>query len=326
MHTSSPTLAASDPELFRALAESTRQRLVQILLSEELSVTELIAVLRLPQSTVSRHLKVLRAADLVRDRREGVTMYYSAAPLNDGDELRGAIQRWLGRRPLPQAVVTRLQRALRRRGDGTAGFFQRIGKRWDELRGAAFGEAFATEAFAALLPREWTVADIGTGTGFLLPTLADNFDRIISIEPAATMLECARQRVAECGATNVAFHAGDLDHLPIEDNACDLAIACLVLHHVPEPARALAEMHRVVRPGGRILVIEQQAHENQAFYEMMQDRWWGFDRGDLAKQVASVGFGEVRHHDLRMVQTRSGAIDSPGLFVLTACRAGAARR
>jgi len=324
MHTNPLTPAASDPELFRALAEPTRQRLVQILLSEELSVTELIAVLRLPQSTVSRHLKVLRAADLVRDRREGVTMYYRAAPLDD--DLRGAIQRWLSRRPLPQPVVTRLQRVLRRRSDGAAGFFQRIGKRWDELREAAFGEAFATEAFAALLPREWTVADIGTGTGFLLPTLADNFDRVIAVEPAATMLECARQRVAESGAANVTFHAGDLDRLPIEDGACDLAIACLVLHHVPEPARALAEMHRVVKPGGRILAIEQQAHENQAFYEMMQDRWWGFDREELAKQVAAVGFGDVRHHDLRMVQAKSGAMDSPGLFVLTACRAGSARR
>jgi SAM-dependent methyltransferase len=312
--------SASDPELFRALAEPTRQRLVQILLTEELSVTELIAVLRLPQSTVSRHLKVLRAAGLVRDRREGVTMYYCAAPPDEADELRSAIQRWLTQRHLPQPVAGRLQRVLRGRGDGASGFFQRIGKRWDELREAAFGEAFAIEALAALLPREWTVADIGTGTGFLLPTLADNFARVIAVEPATTMLECARQRVVGCGAANVVCHTGDLDRLPIEDNTCDLAIACLVLHHVPEPARALAEMHRVLRPGGRVLVIEQQAHENQAFYEMMQDRWWGFDRGDLAKQVAGVGFGGVRHHDLRMVQTRSGAIDSPGLFILTATK------
>ncbi|HKQ50252.1 MAG TPA: metalloregulator ArsR/SmtB family transcription factor [Phycisphaerae bacterium] len=326
MDATSFTPAAAQPELFRALAEPTRQRLVQILLSEELSVTELITVLRLPQSTISRHLKVLRAADLVRDRREGVTTYYTAAPLDDVDDLRGAIHRWLARRPLPQPLVTRLQRVLRRRDDGAAGFFQRIGKRWDELREAAFGEAFATEAFAALLPREWTVADIGTGTGFLLPILADNFDRVIAVEPAATMLECARQRGAECGATNIDFHAGDLDRLPIEDHTCDLTIACLVLHHVPEPGRALAEMHRVVKPGGRILVIEQRAHENQAFYEMMQDRWWGFERGDLARQVAAVGFGDVRHHDLRMVQAKSGAIDSPGLFVLTACRAGSTRR
>lgn len=311
---------ASDPEIFRALAEPTRRRLVQVLLAEELSVSELVTVLRLPQSSVSRHLKVLRAADLVRDRREGVTMYYSAAPLDDADELRSAIQRWLAQRPLPQPVAARMQRVLRRRHDGAAGFFHRIGRRWDELREAAFGEAFATEALAALLPREWTVADIGTGTGFLLPALADNFARVIAVEPATTMLECARQRVADSGATNVAIHEGDLDRLPIEDHTCDLVIACLVLHHVDEPGRALSEMHRVVKPGGRILVIEQQAHENQAFYEMMQDRWWGFDRGDLAKHVAGVGFGDVRHHDLRMVQTRSGAIDSPGLFVLTASK------
>jgi len=305
--------------LFRALADPARQRIVQLLISEELSVTQLVAVLRLPQSTVSRQLKALRAAGLVSDRREGVTAYYRATPTGD-DELRGAIFQWLKQQPLARSVVARLERVLRQRDDGAVGFFHRLGKRWDELRESAFGQAFAVEAFAALLPREWTVADIGTGTGFLLPTLADNFQRVIAVEPAETMLECARQRVAECGSTTVTFHAGDLDHLPIDNDTCDLAIACLVLHHVSEPSQALAEMHRVVRPGGRILVIEQQAHENQAFYEMMQDRWWGFERGELARQVSAVGFKDVRHQELRMVQTRSGAIESPGLFVLTAQR------
>ncbi len=314
----STTAGQEESDLFRALAEPTRRHIVQLLLAEELSVTELVTVLRLPQSTVSRHLKALREADLVRDRRDGVTTYYRSTPSDEGDELRAAILRWLNRQPLAKSISTRLERALRQRQDGTIGFFQRLGKRWDELREAAFGQAFAAEAFVALLPREWTVADIGTGTGFLLPTLAENFDRVIAVEPAETMLECARQRVAERGVANVVFHAGDLDRLPIEENACDLAIACLVLHHVSEPSRALAEMYRVVRPGGRILVIEQQAHENQAFYEMMQDRWWGFERGELARQVTAVGFHNVRHHELRMTQTKTGAIESPGVFVLTA--------
>lgn len=312
------TLEADESGLFRALSDSTRQRIVQVLLSEELTVSELVAVLRLPQSTVSRHLKALREVGLVLERREGLLSFCRAAQSSEGDELRGAILQWLRQQPLARSVTARLERVLRQRHDGTVGFFQRLGKRWDELRESAFGDAFAVEAMTALLPREWTVADIGTGTGFLLPTLASNFQNVIAIEPATTMLDYARQRVAECGATNVAFHVGDLDRLPIADQTCDLAIACLVLHHVTEPARALAEMHRVLRPGGRILVIEQQAHENQAFYEMMQDRWWGFAREDLARQVADVGFSGVRHHELQMVKTRSGAIDSPGLFVLTA--------
>jgi ubiquinone/menaquinone biosynthesis C-methylase UbiE/DNA-binding transcriptional ArsR family regulator len=314
------TIRAQDDEqgLFRALADVTRQRIVQLLLGEELSVSELVAVLRLPQSTVSRQLKELRTANLVRDRHEGVTTYYRAMPAEIGDALRSPILRWLGDQPLSKSISSRLERVLRQREDGTVGFFQRIGKRWDELREAAFGQAFAVEAFAALLPREWTVADIGTGTGFLLPTLASNFHHVIAVEPATTMLEFARQRILECGATNVALYAGDLDRLPIEDNACDLAIACLVLHHVAEPAKALTEMHRVVRPGGRILIIEQQSHENQAFYEMMQDRWWGFERSELARQVSAVGFTHARHQELRLAQMKSGAMESPGLFVLTA--------
>lgn len=314
----STSVVQEESDLFRALAEPTRRHLVQLLLVEELSVSEMVAVLRLPQSTISRHLKALRDVDLVRDRRDGVTTYYRTKPGDDGDELRGAILRWLGGQTIAKSISVRLERALRQREGGENGFFQRLGKRWDELREAAFGQAFAAEAFVALLPREWTVVDIGTGTGFLLPTLAENFDRVIAVEPAEAMLECARQRIAECGADNVVFHAGNLDRLPMKDRVCDLAIACLVLHHVVEPSRALSEMHRVVRPGGRILVIEQRAHEDQAFYEMMQDRWWGFERGELARDVAAVGFKDVRHHELRMTRTKSGAIESPGLFVLTA--------
>src|SRR6185503_14640817 len=103
-----------------------------------------------------------------------------------------------------------------------------------------------------LLPRPWTVADIGTGTGWLLPVLAGHFRRVLSVDPAPAMLACARQRVLERGATNVEFQHGDLGRLPIGDAACDLAIACLVLHHVEVPAAALAELYRVVRPGGRV--------------------------------------------------------------------------
>ena len=399
-------------EVLRALADSTRQKIAQLLVHEELSVSELVEVLRLPQSTVSRHLKVLREAEWLVDRREGTAVLYRAAPragrsadgaseatefdgsraetltpalslegrgsqtvalsdepdeisvtdetsvpgetsdqpsgvdgpaldtngdvsvvtagqrargnsggeavsragsLRSGD-LRAVLFDWLKAQPLAKAVAARLERVLARRRDESIGFFDRLGSRWDQLRSAAFGDAFAFEAMLALLPRTWTVADIGTGTGYLLPSLSAQFAKVIAVEPSAAMLGCAQRRAAEANATNIEFKQGDLGRLPIATGACDAAIACLVLHHVARPDQALSELHRIVRPGGRVLIIEQRAHENQAFYETMQDLWWGFDPTELAAKMAAVGFTGVRAMPLR--RAAGGHGEAPELFAL----------
>lgn len=309
---------AGDGRIFQALSDSTRQRILQLLIAEELNVTELVAILKQPQSTVSRHLRVLRSTGLIVDRRDGVTTFYRAASSNNGnDGLTSILMSWLGSLPLTAALENRLARVLRERHDAASSFFERLGKRWDDLRVSAFGEAFAFEAFLSLMPRDWTVADIGSGTGYLLPALADSFARVIAVDPAPAMLECARQRVHDNNLGNVELRQGDLNRLPIDDKSCDLAIALLVLHHVPTPDTALAEIHRVVRPGGRLLIVEQLLHENQKFYETMQDHWWGFDPQDLVRQTAAAGFGSVRHRPLHAPQYESRSLDAPSLFVLT---------
>ena len=310
-------------EALRALADPTRQRILQVLLSEEVSVSELVEVMRLPQSTVSRHLKMLREAELAIDRRNGRTALYRAAEQPAGaDGLKGVVLAWLRDRPLSKVLQDRLQRVLRKRRDKTVDFFERLGNRWDELRRAAFGDAFATEAFLSLLPQEWTVADVGAGTGFLLPVLAEHFAQVIAIEPAAAMLECARQRIAERGLKNVAFHLSAVEELPLPDKACDLAIACLVMHHVAAPEAALKEMHRILKPGGRLLIVEQDKHEHREFYEVMQDRWWGFDPTSLAEKVAGAGFEIIRRQRLAAAKPGAGTLEVPDLFVLVGRRPG----
>ena len=303
------------------MAVPARQRLLQVLLCEELSVSELVEIMRLPQSTISRHLKVLRSAGLAKDRRNGTAVLYSATPSPGGiNALESVVLAWLRERPLSKVLQDRLQRVLRKRSDSTVDFFERLGNRWDDLRRAAFGDSFAAEAFLSLLPQKWTVVDVGAGTGFLLPLLAEHFANVIAIEPAAAMLECARQRIMERGRQNVTFHVSGVEQLPLEDRVCELAIACLVLHHVAKPEQALREMHRILKPGGRLLLVEQEEHQHHEFHEVMQDRWWGFDPIVFGDQVVGAGFGEVRSHRLATAKPGSGTVEAPDLFVLTGRR------
>lgn len=307
---------------FRALADATRQRLLQLLGRHELNVHELVSVLGQPQSTVSRHLKVLRVAGLVNDRREGTTVYYRIASPNGNDGV-GAILRqtleWIAEQPLASDVSRGLTRVLSQRTAESREFFEELGNRWDELRLRWFGEQFHLEALLALLPSDWTVADVGAGTGFLIPVLAAHFDRVIGVDHAEAMLAVATDRVNRAGITNAELRSGSLEALPIKDGECDLVIAMLVLHHVASPATAIREMVRVVRPGGRLLIVEQAAHENEFFAMEMGDRWWGFEAGQVERWVKSAGVDRPQVTTLATAASSEdfGGAGAPSLFAVT---------
>ena len=145
---------------------------------------------------------------------------------------------------------------------------------------------------------------------------------MIAIEPAAAMLECARQRVAERGHQNVELHLSSVEMLPVADKTCDLAVACLVMHHLAGPQDALREMHRVLKPGGLVLIVEQEKHEHREFYELMQDHWWGFDPTALRELVSAAGFEDVQQHRLATARAGRGSAEAPDLFVLVGRRSG----
>jgi DNA-binding transcriptional ArsR family regulator len=326
-------MEAVAPDLmFKALADSTRQRLLGVLTAHELSVSELVEVLDQPQSTISRHLKILRGADLLLDRREGAMVRYAARPVAEKDGngksrgtsggygvIRDQLLEWAQHERLDPGIKKRLNSVLRRRKSDSTDFFETLGRRWDQLRIEAFGEAFHFEALTALLPSEWVVADIGTGTGYLLPALSARFEKVIAIEPAGAMLEAARNRPGLENAHNIVFRSGSLADLPIQTGELDLAIASLVLHHVSEPQAALREIRRCVGDGGKLLMIEQEAHEHAAFHDRMGDEWWGFEPASLNSWVGEAGFADVRVSKLSSVHPSARvAGEVPGLFVLTA--------
>ena len=234
-------------------------------------------------------------------------------------EFRDALLEWASHEPLDERTRDRIERAVQRRQATSDAFFERIGTRWDQLRVEAFGSAFHLEALTALLPAEWTVADIGTGTGYLLPILSARFRRVIAVEPAGAMLDAARGRPELKAAANVEFREGSLAQLPLANGEVDLAIASLVLHHVPRPVDALRELRRVIRQAGRLLIIEQHEHGGDEFHERMGDYWHGFEPPQLQTWVSEAGFEDARVSQLthaRPAGRQTGQV--PTLYTLTA--------
>jgi len=304
-------------ESFAALADATRSRVLWLLDGQELTVSELCSVLRLPQSTVSRHLKTLADAGWVSQRRDGTSRYYT---LTVGEPEQSRRQIWdvmraeLGTRGGLDQDRRRLEQVLARRNAGSQQFFARTAGQWDRLRDELFGAGVVLGGLPALLPRDAAVVDLGCGTGATAELLAPWVGRLVAIDASAEMLSAARQRLR--GHTSVEFHQASLESLPLPDASVDLALMVLVLHHLAAPVRALSEAARVLVPGGQLLVIDMRPHEREEYRQRMGHVWLGFSEAHLDRLLQQAGLGHVRIHGLPPGPDATG----PDLFVARAVR------
>jgi ArsR family transcriptional regulator len=300
-----------------ALSDPTRCRMLLLLEKHELTVSELCSVLQLPQSTVSRHLKTLADDGWVTSRRDGTSRFYTM-PVVDLDA--GAARLW----PLISEQVTstrgaeqderRLRSVLSRRRAKSQEFFASAAGGWDRLRGELFGDEFFLWAVLGLIDPALVVGDLGCGTGQLTEVVAPYVRRVISVDGSDDMLEAARERLS--GATNVDIRQGELESLPIESGELDVAMLSLVLHYSPEPPRALAEVGRVVRTGGRVLVVDMLPHDREEYQQQMGHVWLGFSEGQTTRLLTGAGFENVR---VRMLPVDPDA-KGPALFAAMAVK------
>lgn len=300
------------------LADETRLRLIRLLERHELSVAELCEIVQIPQSTVSRHLKVLSDQAWVRSRGQGTTNLYRTVL----DELDPTPRKlWLLAREQTDGWATtvqddlRLQQTLRKRQSDPQAFFAGAAGQWDKLRGELYGRNFSAAALLSLLPKGLTVADLGCGTGPLIAELSPHVAKIIGVDNSADMLKSAKKRLAD--AANVELCRGDLTSLPIDDGSCDAAMLVLALTYVQEPGRAIAEAARILKPGGRIVVVDLLPHDRDDFRRQMGQLSLGLSAEFVAGSMNDVNLVDAAVRPLPPEPAAKG----PALFLATGRRA-----
>jgi ArsR family transcriptional regulator len=298
-----------------ALADPIRCRILLPLERHELTVNEICSVLQLPQSTVSRHLKTLADAGWVSSRRDGTSRFYgmSTQDLDPGAQgLWPVIRDQISGTNGAGQDERRLKTVLARRRSKSEEFFASASGQWDHLRAELFGSHFHLHAMLALLDPTLVVGDLGCGTGQISELVAPHVGKVLAVDGSSDMVQAARKRLK--GFHQVDVRRGDMESLPIDDRQLDAAIMALVLHHVPEPARALVEVNRVLKRGGRVLIVDMLPHDRVEYQQQMGHVWLGFSEKSIRKHLEMAGFDKPVMHTLPADEAARG----PSLFVATA--------
>jgi ubiquinone/menaquinone biosynthesis C-methylase UbiE/DNA-binding transcriptional ArsR family regulator len=301
-----------------ALSDSTRSRMLLLLERHELTVSELCAVLQLPQSTVSRHLKTLADTEWVTSRRDGTSRYYVLA-LDERDHqtrrLWSVLREQMASTVGAEQDARRLKGVLARRQAKSEEFFSSSAGQWDRLRQEMFGQGSSLHALPALFDSTWVVGDLGCGTGLTTAAIAPFVARTIAVDRSGEMLQAARRRLRDY--PNVDIRRGELEALPIADGDLDVGIIMLVLHHVPDPAAVLREAARAIKPGGRLVLCDMLPHDREEYKQQMGHVWLGFSEDQINRLLTSSGFDRIRIVPMPVDPEAKG----PALFVASATKA-----
>lgn len=307
------TSAAPVHDRLALLADPTRGRILLVLSQHELTVGEVCAVLGLPQSTVSRHLRLLSDEGWVTSRQEGTSRFYARDAVLDesATKLWSIVAHDLEQGSAWREDRSRLGNVLAQRRATSKAFFARAGSTWDDLRLELFGGAGGS-ALLGLLDDRAIVGDLGCGAGHVSALLSPWVGTVIGVDASSEMLDQARARTETLG--NVQLRPGELESLPVTTGELDAAVLSLVLHYASDPARVLAEASRAVKPGGRLLLLDLQPHARQEYRHQMGHVWLGFSEDQVRNWLGEAGFDRIRVRPIPQDPDAKG----PALFVATA--------
>lgn len=286
--------------LFRLLADDVRLRLLRLLAAERLNVSELTSILGIAQSGVSRHLGLLKDAGLVSEEKEGGYTYFRIGEdLKRGRDGFGPLWpllesqfKTLRQAPTAREDDTRLQEVMRLRKENFEAHAGPDARRSHQLVPGKSWAAWARALGHLLPPLE--VADLGCGEGYLSIEAARWATRVIAVDRSADVLARAKELAARRRVRNVTWKRGEIEHVPLPDASVDVALLSQALHHSGSPRRALAEAARIVKPGGRVLVLDLRAHDEQWVKTRLGDKWLGFEDDELKTMMAEAGLTDVK--------------------------------
>ncbi len=279
----------------RSLADPTRLRLLLLLREEELSVAEIQEILGMGQSRISGHLAHLRQSRLVTDRRAGKNIYYKLAA-DPGNSARQQIMALVeaGAQELPEASNDRtaLELVLKKRRDKTREYFNKLAGRFGRSYCPGRSWKGLAQMLLTLVPPVM-VADLGAGEGMLSQLLAKRAKKVIAVDNSDKMVEFGSNLAREHGFTNLEYRLGDIQDPPIRAGTIDLAVFSQALHHAPTPGKAINASYRILKPGGRILILDLLAHNFEQARDLYADLWLGFSEVELHQLLKTAGFENI---------------------------------
>jgi len=282
-------------QIFKALADETRLRLVNLSLHFELNVNEIVGIMEMGQSRISRHLKILSEGGFLSHRRDGLRIFYCAARDGKGADFVQSV-RYLfetdgiftrDRKNAENIVADRSREASDR--------FEAVAEDWERLKREILDGIGLNQKIIDTLPEVRTIVDLGCGSGELLPYLRKKAQTVIGVEKSARMLEEARKHYTP-DKDGIDIRFGELEHLPLGNGEADAAVISMVLHHLAEPLKAFSETHRVLQNKGTFVIVELLPHKDESMRLTYGDLWLGFSPDLLARWLHDCGFITKREH------------------------------
>ena len=300
------------------LADMTRSRILLLLDRHELTVSELCIILQLPQSTVSRHLKLLADDGWLVARGDGTSRFYKmvANRLDDATkDLWMLVRAQMATASSASEDARRADSVLNKRRLTALAFFRDSADTWYAMRTQMIGGRTDLLALLDLLDERWVVGDLGCGTGLLTEALAPCVAKVIGVDESGPMLGAARERLKV--RENVELRVGTIESLPIDDETLDAAIVFLVAHFITDPSKVMGEIRRVLKPGGKLLIVDLMSHDRIDYVVQLGHVWQGFDGEQVKEWLVDAGLESPRYRALPADPEAKG----PTLFVASARKA-----